>query len=134
MTIWSYRRLLLGPPYRRARQATDRRRGTCRPRQTQRVVLGRIAPAAAGKAAAGGRQGLLRRRRRTAGMTIRVPPAVIAGYIQAVLRALEPASPPGRRLADWLRNDRSCLGTDVAAVTGSKGGGALVGPGVGAAP
>jgi transitional endoplasmic reticulum ATPase len=43
--------------------------------------------------------------------------AAIAAYVHAMMRAFEPASPPGRRLAQWLRNNQCMVGLDFQAVT-----------------
>jgi SpoVK/Ycf46/Vps4 family AAA+-type ATPase len=50
-------------------------------------------------------------------MTTTASPAAVAGYIHALMHAFDPASPPGRRLADWLRYNDCLVGIDFAAAT-----------------
>src|SRR5262245_17467636 len=50
-------------------------------------------------------------------MTTMSSPAMIAGYVHALLRAFAPDSLPGRRLADWLRWNACLIGVDFAAST-----------------
>jgi transitional endoplasmic reticulum ATPase len=41
--------------------------------------------------------------------------AAIAAYLRAMMRAFAPDSPPGRKLADWLRYNEKVLGLDLEA-------------------
>jgi transitional endoplasmic reticulum ATPase len=50
-------------------------------------------------------------------MTTTASPAAVAGYIHALMDAFDPASPPGRRIADWLRYNECVAGIDFAAAT-----------------
>jgi ATP-dependent 26S proteasome regulatory subunit len=50
-------------------------------------------------------------------MTTTASPAAVAGYIHALMHAFDPASPPGRRIADWLRYNDCVAGIDFAAAT-----------------
>ena len=50
-------------------------------------------------------------------MTTTASPAAVAGYIHALMEAFDPASPPGRRIADWLRYNDCIVGIDFAAAT-----------------
>jgi SpoVK/Ycf46/Vps4 family AAA+-type ATPase len=48
-------------------------------------------------------------------MTTTASPAAVAGYIHALMHAFDPASLPGRRIADWLRYNDCVAGIDFAA-------------------
>ena len=57
-------------------------------------------------------------------MTTTASPAAVAGYIHALMHAFDPASLPGRRIADWLRYNDCVAGIDFAAAeraAGTKG-------------
>jgi ATP-dependent 26S proteasome regulatory subunit len=46
--------------------------------------------------------------------------AAVAAYVHAMMGAFDPASPPGRRLANWLYNNQCMVGLDFHAATATR--------------